>query len=272
MTTVTKLKISLTVLEMPVKPIIIPMREVDMNLNLRGLEVRGYLKEKRRIEETVIQIQRFYWKDYGCTLMADSWKDKAKHTLVNFIVYCPSAHVIDLVLEDLESFSWLKDTIGDARKILKFVYAHAWVLAKFKGHSNRHDLIRPSLTQFATSFIAILSIVVMVEPLLKVLRLVDSDKPTMGYLFDALCTSRAVITTFLRPRRSANVYLLCEWIVGDDDEPLLSTHEEWLKELERELSVEDPEVNEQRSQINLGNDQPSNYSEFDTNQFESVYQ
>ncbi|KAF6156596.1 hypothetical protein GIB67_014575 [Kingdonia uniflora] len=39
---------------------------------------------------------------------------------------------------------------------------------------------------------------------------------------------------------------LWEWIVGDGDEPLLPTHEEWSEELERELSVEDPEVNEQR--------------------------
>ncbi|KAF6162994.1 hypothetical protein GIB67_021143 [Kingdonia uniflora] len=162
------------------------------------------------------------------------------------------AHVIDFVLEDLESFCWLKDTIEDVRKISKFVYAHAWVLAKFRGHLNRYDLIRPSQTWFATSFIAIRSImenqvhlqqlfvdteyrksnyaklstskaaqkivisdhfwkktrsvVAMVEPLSKVLRLVDSDKPTMGYLFDALCTLRAVITTFLGPRRSANVF------------------------------------------------------------------
>ncbi|KAF6169210.1 hypothetical protein GIB67_013640 [Kingdonia uniflora] len=39
---------------------------------------------------------------------------------------------------------------------------------------------------------------------------------------------------------------LCEWIAGDDDEPLLPTDEEWPEELERELSAKDPEVNEQR--------------------------
>ncbi|KAF6159904.1 hypothetical protein GIB67_032988 [Kingdonia uniflora] len=411
-----------------------------------------------------------YHEAFNSVANYDSWKDKAKHSLFNFLVYCPSgitflksvdiddnrltadylitlfkdiidyvgaenivqivtdqgsnfkaagrrlaieylhiywtactAHVIDLVLED---------TIGDARKISKFVYAHAWVFAKFRGNSNHRDLIHPSLTRFATSFITIRSImenqvhlqqlfvdteyressyaklstskvvqkivmsgdfwkktrsvVAMVEPLLKVLRLVDSDKPTMGYLFDALCTSRAVITSFLGPRRSANVYkifdhrihtkirnrllskklndlvfvqynirlerrredrrrryrvdpinvsailledLLCEWIAGNDDEPLLPTHEEWPEELERELSTEDPEVNKQRrystsiidtdfpenwsqapmyqipmeplpeayfdfdfNQINLEHGQASNYSEFDINQFDSVYQ
>ncbi|KAF6141400.1 hypothetical protein GIB67_021216 [Kingdonia uniflora] len=98
-------------------------------------------------------------------------------------------------------------------------------------------------------------------------------------------------------------------ITGDDDEPLLPTHEEWPEELERELSAEDPEVNEQMrystsvididfpknwsqtpmyqtpmeslpetyfdfdfNQINIEHGQPSNYSEFDTNQFDSVYQ
>ncbi|KAF6147388.1 hypothetical protein GIB67_003286 [Kingdonia uniflora] len=151
------------------------------------------------------------------------------------------AHVIKLVLEDLESFSWLKDTIGDARKISKFVFAHAWVLAKFRGNSNHRDLISPSLTQFVTSFITIRSIMenqvhlqqLFVDtvyressytklstsyyctfftksigedyPSKKHAIIIGTDKPTMGYLFDALCTSRAVIRAFLGPRRSANV-------------------------------------------------------------------
>ncbi|KAF6168805.1 hypothetical protein GIB67_042112, partial [Kingdonia uniflora] len=38
---------------------------------------------------------------------------------------------------------------------------------------------------------------------------------------------------------------LCELIAGDDDELLLPIHEEWPEELERELSVEDPNVIEQ---------------------------
>ncbi|KAF6141113.1 hypothetical protein GIB67_006558 [Kingdonia uniflora] len=367
-------------------------------------------------------------------------------------------HVIDLVLEDLESFSWLKDTIGDAKKISKFIYAHSWVLAKFRGHSNHRDLICPSLTRFATSFIAIRSImknkvhlqqlfvdteyressyaklstskavqkivmsdnfwkktrsvVAMVEPLLKVLRLVNSDKPTMGwkeqlhsdlhapgyilnpyYMFfpsifsneNVMCHPTLALNNLIAKRISApleqtqvmleigklpfkpgcmgseaacitaqqgspidwwNSYgvelpqlqklalerrredrrrryrvdpisvsailledPLCEWIAGDDDESLLPIHEEWPEELDRELSAEDPEVNEQRrystsvidtdfpenwlqapmyqtpieslpeayfdfdfKQINLEHGQPSNYSKFDTNQFDSVYQ
>ncbi|KAF6176743.1 hypothetical protein GIB67_031554 [Kingdonia uniflora] len=43
MATVTKLMISLIVLKMPVNQINIPRREVGANLNLRGLEVWGYL-------------------------------------------------------------------------------------------------------------------------------------------------------------------------------------------------------------------------------------
>ncbi|KAF6164119.1 hypothetical protein GIB67_017703 [Kingdonia uniflora] len=187
--------------------------------------------------------------------VASSWKDKAKHTLVNFLVYYPigitflksvdidgnrltadcmitlfkeivdyvgaenivqvvtnqgsnfkaTAHVIDLVLEDLESFSRLKDTIGDARKISKFVYAHAWVLAMFKEHSNRRDRICPSQTRFATSFIAIRSIMenqvhlqqLFVDTEYKEssyakLSTMYSKKLTKEYLFDALCTSRTI--------------------------------------------------------------------------------
>ncbi|XP_011625019.1 uncharacterized protein LOC105420984 [Amborella trichopoda] len=275
-------------------------------------------KEKVRLEESVISHRRSQWKQYGCTLMADSWRDRRGHTLVNFSVYCSSgttflrcmdisdnrmtadyissvfkdvieyvdpknivqiimdqgpefklaerglaeeygqiffgactAHVIDLILHDLEKFDWVKELIGDGMKISKFVYNHAWILAKFRKLSIGQDLIHSSRTHYATSFIAIRSMVnrmmplqqlfvdpewrdssysktelgknvqklvmsegfwkkaknavAMVEPLLKILRLVDSDKPTMGYIFDAMCTAKALIKMFLGECRSTNV-------------------------------------------------------------------
>ncbi|KAF6171439.1 hypothetical protein GIB67_031765 [Kingdonia uniflora] len=186
-------------------------------------------KEKWRIEETVIQRQRLYWKDYGCTLMADSWKDKAY----------------------TRQFS---------------------CLLPIRGHSNRRDLIRPSLTRFATSFIAIRSIMENQVHLQQLF--VDTEYRELSYA--KLSTSKAVQKIVMsddfwkKPRsdvamigklpfkpgcmgseaaritaQQGSPNPLCEWIAGDDDEPLLPTHEEWVEELERELSAEDPEVNEQ---------------------------
>ncbi|GAU35412.1 hypothetical protein TSUD_160630 [Trifolium subterraneum] len=43
---------------------------------------------KKQIEE-----YRSYWKDTGCTLMADGWTDRCRRTLINFLVYCPKGTV-----------------------------------------------------------------------------------------------------------------------------------------------------------------------------------
>lgn len=34
-----------------------------------------------------MSVQRNYWREYGCTLMSDGWKNKNNHTIVNFLVY-----------------------------------------------------------------------------------------------------------------------------------------------------------------------------------------
>ncbi|XP_026452896.1 uncharacterized protein LOC113353543 [Papaver somniferum] len=58
-----------------------------------------------------------------------------------FWVLCV-AHVLDLMLEDMEKFPFIKDVIGEARQISKFIYNHGWVLARFRQHSAGRNLLR----------------------------------------------------------------------------------------------------------------------------------
>ncbi|XP_026383706.1 uncharacterized protein LOC113279196 [Papaver somniferum] len=162
-----------------------------------------------------------------------------------------AAHVLDLMLEDMEKFPFVKDVIGEARQISKFIYNHGWVLARFRQHSAGRNLLCPCLTRFSTNFIAIKSIIdqrnaieslflekvflkseeaktkqarqvkniisnemfwttcqnacIMVGPLLKMIRFLDSDKPTMGYLFHALATCVKTIQMDLGSNRNASI-------------------------------------------------------------------
>ncbi|KAG6648808.1 uncharacterized protein LOC122316382 [Carya illinoinensis] len=70
-----------------------------------------------------------------------------------------AAHCIDLMLEnfcDPRHFPIIDETIKKARKITKFIYNHAWVLALMrKDFTKGHDLCRPAVTRFATNFLSI---------------------------------------------------------------------------------------------------------------------
>ncbi|XP_016206852.1 uncharacterized protein LOC107647270 [Arachis ipaensis] len=56
--------------------------------------VRGYLLSK--LVEDMKKIIEWYheiWKQTGCTIMADGWTDRCRHTLINFLVYCPKGTI-----------------------------------------------------------------------------------------------------------------------------------------------------------------------------------
>lgn len=73
-----------------------------------------------------------------------------------------AAHCIDLILEDLakpDLFPLNAFTIENARKIMKFIYNHSWVLnALRKDFTGGRDLFRPGITRFATNFISLQSL------------------------------------------------------------------------------------------------------------------
>ncbi|XLS67337.1 hypothetical protein HN51_018360, partial [Arachis hypogaea] len=50
----------------------------------------GYLLSKL-VEDVkkMIEDYREIWKQIGCIIMVDGWIDRCRHTLINFLVYCP---------------------------------------------------------------------------------------------------------------------------------------------------------------------------------------
>ncbi|PWZ25804.1 hypothetical protein Zm00014a_032921 [Zea mays] len=121
------------------------------------------------------------WKEYGVTVMCDSWTGPTMMCIINFMVYCNgrmffhksinatgrvqnaefiydcirepcAAHTINLMLKDISRFSEVSQVVDDAKRICRFFYnhnrLHAMMREKIGG-----ELIRWNATRFGTVFI-----------------------------------------------------------------------------------------------------------------------
>eukprot|EP00253_Pinus_taeda_P032744 PITA_32744 len=68
-----------------------------------------------------------------------------------------AAHCIDLMLEDIGKLDWVRNTIDHAKSITKFIYNHSLILSLMRKHTGGKDIIRPSITRFATHFLTLQS-------------------------------------------------------------------------------------------------------------------
>eukprot|EP00253_Pinus_taeda_P004648 PITA_04648 len=68
-----------------------------------------------------------------------------------------AAHCIDLMLEDTGKLDWVKNIVYHAKSITKFIYNHSWILNLIRKHTRGRDIIRPTVTRFATHFLTLQS-------------------------------------------------------------------------------------------------------------------
>ena len=68
------------------------------------------------------------------------------------------AHYIDLMLEDLGKFPWIKTIVEQGRSVCKFIYNHTWVLNLMKKYTNQKELSCSGVTTFATNFLMLQSL------------------------------------------------------------------------------------------------------------------
>ncbi|XP_004980807.1 uncharacterized protein LOC101770125 [Setaria italica] len=114
-----------------------------------------------------------------------------------------AAHCLNLVLSDFGKENLVKTTVAHASSITKYIYNHCYPLYLMRKFTKCHEILRPVQTHFATNFVALQSIykhkadlhaMVVCKPIVRVLRIVDSDeRPAMGYLFAAFHASREEI-------------------------------------------------------------------------------
>jgi hypothetical protein len=158
-----------------------------------------------------------------------------------------AAHCIDLMLEDMGKITWINEIVESTRSITKYIYNHTYVFTLMRQFTGKKELVRPAITCFVTSFIALQclhnsmlelqrmflsnewnacvystkvdgqaiaqhmrhnqsfwtgveELCAISEPLVKVLRLVDGDKPAMGYLYEAMDRAKEAIHQYYKDK------------------------------------------------------------------------
>ncbi|XP_057804187.1 uncharacterized protein LOC131019614 [Salvia miltiorrhiza] len=87
------------------------------------------------------------------------------------------AHCIDLMFEKLGELPQHKNALMKARKVSNFIYNHGLVLAMMRKHTDR-ELIRPATTRFATTFLALESMMELRQPLQAMFTSADWERTT----------------------------------------------------------------------------------------------
>jgi hypothetical protein len=70
-----------------------------------------------------------------------------------------ACHCLDLMLEDIGKLKAFKKPIARGRRVTTFIYRHGRILSLMRKATGGLDLVRPAATRFATSFLALKSLV-----------------------------------------------------------------------------------------------------------------
>ncbi|KAL6318501.1 hypothetical protein AAG906_000579 [Vitis piasezkii] len=131
-----------------------------------------------------------------------------------------ATHCIDLMLEDIGKLNVHATTLSRARQVVKFIYGHTWVLSLMRTFTKNHELLRPTITRFATAFLTLQSLYKQKQALIAmfssekwclstwakkvegvktqstvfVLREVDlEERPTIGYIYELMDSTKEKI-------------------------------------------------------------------------------
>ncbi|KZV54981.1 hypothetical protein F511_36795 [Dorcoceras hygrometricum] len=105
--------------------------------------------------QLVVSSYRSVWEERGCTIMADGLQDRSNRQLI----WSPcAAHCLNLILGDIGKMDLVCNLAKRATSITKFVYKHAFLLAWLRLIEGWTEIVRPVPTRFATTFIALKSI------------------------------------------------------------------------------------------------------------------
>ncbi|CAL5438641.1 unnamed protein product [Camellia sinensis] len=151
------------------------------------------------MHETLQLVDEFkeQWKKTGCTIMSDGWSDRKRRSICNFLVNSPNGTIFlsSLDTSDIsktgekvfEMLDEVVEKVGEENVVQVGLFwtpcaAHCidLMLEDFEKEIQEFtkdiELIRPAVTRFATSYLTLRRLHEQKVPLIKVLRLVDSDE------------------------------------------------------------------------------------------------
>ncbi|MFQ6663745.1 hypothetical protein Gotur_031150, partial [Gossypium turneri] len=117
-----------------------------------------------------------------------------------------TAHCLDLCLEDIGKKPSVAKVLDEAKKVTRFIYNHIWTvdLMKKSAYEVKKFVLGKDFWKKSNDPIKVY------EPLVKVLRLVDSDeKPTMSFIYEAVDRAKRAI------QQDCRYFTECEKIIDN---------------------------------------------------------
>ncbi|KAM0927376.1 hypothetical protein ACQ4PT_002845 [Festuca glaucescens] len=132
------------------------LESVDASIECQDARMIADLLEKRIEDvgkENVVQVVT----DNGANYKAAG---KILMERIPTLYWSPCAcHCLDLMLEDIGKLKAFKKPIARGRRVTTFIYRHGRLLALMRKVTGNEDLVRPAATRFATSYLALKSLV-----------------------------------------------------------------------------------------------------------------
>ncbi|RVW28383.1 hypothetical protein CK203_109064 [Vitis vinifera] len=154
------------------------------------------LKEEVNDLSIIMEDHKKAWKQYGCSIMSDGWTNGKSRCLINFLVNSPTGtwfmksidasdtikngelmfkyldkvveeigekNVVQVIIDNASNYDIGKlnvhaTTFSRARRVMKFIYGHTWVLSLMRTFTKNHEPLRPAITRFATAFLTFQSL------------------------------------------------------------------------------------------------------------------
>ncbi|KZV16668.1 hypothetical protein F511_41897 [Dorcoceras hygrometricum] len=191
-----------------------------------GRQIGGiFLQEEVEDITTYLNTLKQKWPKYGCTIMCDGWSTRNKHPIINFMIYCDRNMIFhssvdctnkrktsDFILSLLNKFI---DDVGEENVVHVVTYSESANKAAGQklmierphlfwspcaAHSQDLKRLCTSVSKRRKDAEKIASLILdsrfwktareicaAMEPLVKVLKLVDEDnKPTLSIIYEAM--------------------------------------------------------------------------------------
>ncbi|XP_042398661.1 uncharacterized protein LOC121988975 [Zingiber officinale] len=104
-----------------------------------------------------------------------------------------TTHYIDLMLEDIAKLKIFSNTIEQAKMVVKFLYGHGTILSLMRKYTNGKEILRPSVTHFAISFLTLQSMYKVKRPLEQMLASEDWVSSPLSQTTQGKVVKRIVI-------------------------------------------------------------------------------
>eukprot|EP00253_Pinus_taeda_P033005 PITA_33005 len=103
-----------------------------------------------------------------------------------------AAHFIDLMLEDIGKVEWVKNIVEHAKSITTYIYNHSWVVNLIRKNTRGKELVRLTITRFATHLLTLQSLTSQQQNLQKMLSIDEWNSSRWARSADGKNTKKKV--------------------------------------------------------------------------------